>query len=102
MNINFRSELESDLPTEAEFNSIPSLELVADEDNADAPRRQLILAPAIQEDPVLDIPPAPVIHLDPEQLQSMISIRVTAALASKDIMTNSSVPTHFWQYYFNG
>ena len=32
MNINFRSELESDLPTEAEFNSIPSLELVADEE----------------------------------------------------------------------
>ena len=61
MNINFRSELESDLPTEAEFNSIPSLELVADEDNAAALRRQLILAPAIQEEPVWDIPPAPVI-----------------------------------------
>ena len=29
----------------------------------------------------------------PEQLESMISIRVTAALASKDIMNNSSVPT---------
>ena len=29
----------------------------------------------------------------PEQLESMISIRVTAALVSKDIMTNSSVPT---------
>ena len=56
MNINFRSELESDLPTEAEFNSIPSLELVADEDNADALRRQLILASAIQEEP------DPVIH----------------------------------------
>ena len=61
MNINFRSELESDLPTEAEFNSIPSLELVADEDNADALRRQLILAPAIQEEPVPHIPPAPVL-----------------------------------------
>ena len=56
MNINFRSELDSDLPTEAEFNSIPSLELVADEDNADALRRQLILAPAIQEEPVPDSP----------------------------------------------
>ena len=56
MNINFRSELESDLPTEVEFNSIPSLELVADEDKADALRRQLILAPAIQEEPVPDIP----------------------------------------------
>ena len=64
MNINFRSELESDLPTDAEFNSIPSLELVADEDNADALHRQLILAPAIQEEPVPDIPPAPVIPLD--------------------------------------
>ena len=60
MNINFRSELESNLPTEAEFKSIP-LELVADEDKADALRRQLILAPAIQEEPVPDIPPAPVI-----------------------------------------
>ena len=29
----------------------------------------------------------------PEQLESMISIRVTAALASKDILNNSSVPT---------
>ena len=51
MNINFRSELESDLPTEAELDSIPSLELVADEDNADALRRQLILAPVIPHDP---------------------------------------------------
>ena len=50
MNVNFRSELKSNLPTAAEFNSIPSLELVADEDNADALRRQLILAPAIQEE----------------------------------------------------
>ena len=63
----FRS-LESDLPTEAEFNSIPSLELVADEDNADALRRQLILAPAIQEEPVSDIPPAPVILPDPDHM----------------------------------
>ena len=68
MNINFRSELESDLPTEAEFNSIPSLELVADEDNADALRRQLILAPAIQEELVLDTQPAPVILLDPDHM----------------------------------
>ena len=68
MNINFRSELESDLPTEAEFNSIPSLELVADEDNADALRRQLILAPAIQEESVPEIPPAPVIPPDPDHM----------------------------------
>ena len=68
MNINFRSELESDLPTEAEFNSIPSLELVADEDNADALRCQLILAPAIQEETVPDIPPAPVITPDPDHM----------------------------------
>ena len=32
-----------------EFNSIPSLELVHDQDNADALRRQLIMSPAIQE-----------------------------------------------------
>ena len=66
MSINFRFELESNLPTEAEFNSISSLELVADEDNADALRRQLILAPTIQEEPVPDIPPAPVIPPDPD------------------------------------
>ena len=66
--MNFRSELESDLPTKAEFNSIPSLELVADEDNADALRRQLIPAPAIQEEPVPDIPPAPVIPPDPDHI----------------------------------
>ena len=69
MNNNFRSELESDLPTEAEFNSIPSLELVADEDNADALHRQLILAPAIQEEPVPDIPPAQVIPHDPDHVK---------------------------------
>ena len=68
MNINFLSKLESDLPTEADFNSIPSLELVADENNADALRRQLILAPAIQEEPVPDIPPAPVIPHDPDHM----------------------------------
>ena len=68
VNINFRSELRSDLPTEAEFNSIPSLELVADDDNADALRCQLILAPAIQEKPVPDIPPAPVIPHDPDHM----------------------------------
>ena len=68
MNINFWSELESDLPNEVEFNSIPSLELVADEDNADALRRQLILAPAIQDEPVPDIPPAPVIPPDSDHL----------------------------------
>ena len=32
-----------------EFNSIPSLELVHDQDNADALRRQLIMSPANQE-----------------------------------------------------
>ena len=31
--------------------------------------------------------------ITPEQLESMVSIRVTVALASKDIMNNSSVPT---------
>ena len=36
------------------------MEVIADEDNADALRRQLILVPAIQEEPVPDIPPAPV------------------------------------------
>ena len=67
MNINFRS----DLPTEAEFNSIPSLELVADEDNADALRGQLILAPAIQEEPLPDVPPAPVITPRPDHMMIM-------------------------------
>ena len=69
MNINFRSELESDLPTEAEFNSIPSLKLVAEEDNADALCCQLILVPAIQEEPVQLPPAVPVIPPDPEHVQ---------------------------------
>ena len=34
--INFKSDLEKDLPTIGEFNSIPSLEVVHDEDNAGA------------------------------------------------------------------
>ena len=66
MNINFRFELESDLPTDAEINSIPSVELVADEDNANDLRRQLIIASAIQEEPAPDIPPAPVIPPNPD------------------------------------
>ena len=40
-----------------------------------------------RQDAVVEMPTTP------EQLESMISIRVTAALASKEIMNNSSVPT---------
>ena len=40
-----------------------------------------------RQDAVVEIPTTS------EQLESIISIRVTAALASKDIMNNSSVPT---------
>ena len=40
-----------------------------------------------RQDAVVEMPTTP------EQLESMISIRVTAALASKDILNNSSVPT---------
>ena len=36
LTINFKSDLEIDLPTQGEFNSIPSLELVHDQDNADS------------------------------------------------------------------
>ena len=49
LTINFKSELEKDLPTIGEFNSIPSLELVHDEDNADTLRRQLIMSPVTQD-----------------------------------------------------
>ena len=49
LTINFKSELDKDLPTLEEFTSIPSLELVHDQDNADALRRQLIMSPATQE-----------------------------------------------------
>ena len=49
LTINFKSDLEKDLPTVGEFNSISSLKLVHDEDSSDAVRRQLIMAPAIQE-----------------------------------------------------
>ena len=40
-----------------------------------------------RQDAIVEMPTTP------EQLESMISIRVTAALASKDIMNNSSIPT---------
>ena len=97
MNVNFRSELESDLPTEAEFNSIPSLELVAHEDNADALRRQLIIAPAIQEEPVPDIPPAPVIHPDPDH---MIHHEDDIDIIS-DIDTDPYLPEESDKYEYN-
>ena len=54
LTINFKSDLEKDLPTLGEFNSMPSLELVYDQNNADALRRQLIMSPAIQE---VTVPP---------------------------------------------
>ena len=44
-----KSELDKDLPTLEKFNSNSSLELVHDQDNADALRRQLIMSPATQE-----------------------------------------------------
>ena len=94
MNVNFRSELKSNLPTEAEFNSIPSLELVADEYNADALRRQLILAPTIQEEPVPDIPPAPVTPLDPDHA---IHHEDDIAII-RDINTDSYLPEELDKY----
>ena len=59
MNVNLHSVDDNDLPSEQEFNNIPTLELVADADNADALRRQLILPPALTVAPTPDI-------LDPE------------------------------------
>ena len=56
MNLNLYSVDDNDLPSEQEFNSIPALELVADADNADALRRQLILPPALPVAPTPDIP----------------------------------------------
>ena len=56
MNVNFHSVNDNDLPSEQEFNNIPALELVADADNADALRRQLILPPALPVAPTPDIP----------------------------------------------
>ena len=59
LTINFNSDLDKDLPTLGEFNNIPSLELVHDQDNADALLRQLIMSPAIQEAPVPDLTDVP-------------------------------------------
>ena len=56
MNVNFHSVDDNDLPSEQEFNNIPTLELVADADNADAPRRQLILPPALPIAPTPNTP----------------------------------------------
>ena len=54
MNVNFHTVDETVLPSEQEFNNIPTLELVADADNADALRRQLILPPALLVAPTHD------------------------------------------------
>ena len=56
MNVKFHSVDDNDLPSEQEFNNIPALELVADADNADALRRQLILPPALPVAPTPDTP----------------------------------------------
>ena len=53
---NVNSVDDNDLPSEQEFNNIPTLELVADADNADALRRQLILPPALPVAPTTDTP----------------------------------------------
>ena len=56
MNVNFYSVDDTDLSSEQEFNNIPTLELVADADNADALRRHLILPPTLPIAPTTDIP----------------------------------------------
>ena len=56
MNVNFHSVNDNDLLSEQDFNNIPTLELVADADNADTLRRQLILPPALPIAPTTDIP----------------------------------------------
>ena len=56
MNVNFHSFDDDYLPSEQEFNNIPTLELVVDVDNADALRRQLILPPALPIAPTTDTP----------------------------------------------
>ena len=71
LTINFKSDLEKDLPTQGEFNSIPSLELVHDQDNADALQRQLIMSPAIQE---VTVPPTtnePIPHIGQSDASSI-------------------------------
>ena len=54
MNVNFHSVDDNNFPSEQEFNNIPTL--VADADNADALRRQLILPPALPVAPTTNIP----------------------------------------------
>ena len=56
MNVNFHSVDNNDLPSEQESNNIPTLELVADADNVDAPLSQLILPPALPIAPTTDTP----------------------------------------------
>ena len=56
MNVNLHSVDDNDLPSEQESNNIPALELVADADNVDALRRQLILPPALPIAPTTDTP----------------------------------------------
>ena len=73
MNVNFHSINDNDLPSEQEFNNIPTLELVADADNADALRRQLILRPALPIAPTTDTPdPEPPPDIDVPLADSFI------------------------------
>ena len=55
LRINFKSDLEKDQPIIGEFDNIPSLELVHDEDNTDALRCRLIMSPATLEVNVPDL-----------------------------------------------
>ena len=73
LTINFKSDLEKDLPILEEFNSIPSLELVHDQDNADALRRQLIMSSATQEVSVPLTTDAPAPHVGTLEASSILT-----------------------------
>ena len=78
MNVNFHSVDDNDLPSAQEFSKIPVLELVADADNADALRRQLILPPALPVSLPHDVPD-PLSHLTCSSLKLPILIMKSAA-----------------------
>ena len=105
LTINFKSDLEIDLPTQGEFNSIPSLELVHDQDNADALRRQLIMSPAIQEVTVPPTTNAPAPPVGPSEASSTIPTDLYLP-SDADVYNDATIGTKYdedgnIQYWYN-
>ena len=87
-------------------NSIPSLELVHDQDNADALRRQLIMSPAIQEVTVPPTTDAPRPHVGHSDASSIPPADPYLPPADADVYNDADIGTKYdedvnIQYWYN-